>query len=304
MNNQFEINAVKDPVVIYHANCLDGVMSAIIMLENLKYQGFEDVKTIPWTHGRSEANDKFLGSMVDKDVFWVDVCPSHETIKDLLIVVNQLVILDHHASNIEEVKGTPFEGCIDISYSGAGLTWRFWCEVNNRPDRELPPVVARVQDRDLWTWKLENTGAITQSLGLLGLTLEGVKERLMLPYNELLAQGEALAVKQETEELRTSKQAWDYVIAGKPAKCVCCSPVFASGAGNLMAKESESNIAVLYYDRGDGRNFSMRSIGDVDVSVIAKAFGGGGHKNAAGFFLADDDPQYHHSHQYLELPKE
>ncbi len=31
---------------------------------------------------------------------------------------------------------------------------------------------------------------------------------------------------------------------------------------------------------------SMRSIGDVDVSKIALAYGGGGHKNAAGFSLA------------------
>jgi nanoRNase/pAp phosphatase (c-di-AMP/oligoRNAs hydrolase) len=30
-------------------------------------------------------------------------------------------------------------------------------------------------------------------------------------------------------------------------------------------------------------NCSLRSNGGYDVSVIAKAFGGGGHKNAAGF---------------------
>lgn len=30
-------------------------------------------------------------------------------------------------------------------------------------------------------------------------------------------------------------------------------------------------------------NCSLRSNGDYDVSAIAKAFGGGGHKNAAGF---------------------
>jgi nanoRNase/pAp phosphatase (c-di-AMP/oligoRNAs hydrolase) len=28
---------------------------------------------------------------------------------------------------------------------------------------------------------------------------------------------------------------------------------------------------------------SLRSNGDYDVSAIAKAFGGGGHRNAAGF---------------------
>jgi nanoRNase/pAp phosphatase (c-di-AMP/oligoRNAs hydrolase) len=31
--------------------------------------------------------------------------------------------------------------------------------------------------------------------------------------------------------------------------------------------------------------YGLRSIGDFDVSMVAQAFGGGGHKNAAGFQL-------------------
>jgi nanoRNase/pAp phosphatase (c-di-AMP/oligoRNAs hydrolase) len=34
-------------------------------------------------------------------------------------------------------------------------------------------------------------------------------------------------------------------------------------------------------DKGEV-NVSLRSIGDYDVSAIAKTFGGGGHRNAAG----------------------
>jgi nanoRNase/pAp phosphatase (c-di-AMP/oligoRNAs hydrolase) len=33
---------------------------------------------------------------------------------------------------------------------------------------------------------------------------------------------------------------------------------------------------------------SLRSKGDFDVSAIAKRFGGGGHKNAAGFNIPKD----------------
>ena len=35
-------------------------------------------------------------------------------------------------------------------------------------------------------------------------------------------------------------------------------------------------------------NVSLRSVGDYDVSAIAKTFGGGGHRNAAGFEVALD----------------
>ena len=39
-----------------------------------------------------------------------------------------------------------------------------------------------------------------------------------------------------------------------------------------------------YFKTNSGKyKYSLRSKGDFDVSIIAKAFGGGGHKNAAGF---------------------
>jgi nanoRNase/pAp phosphatase (c-di-AMP/oligoRNAs hydrolase) len=44
-------------------------------------------------------------------------------------------------------------------------------------------------------------------------------------------------------------------------------------------------FAACYWDTPEGRVFSLRSIGDFDVSEIAKQYGGGGHKNASGFRL-------------------
>ena len=46
-------------------------------------------------------------------------------------------------------------------------------------------------------------------------------------------------------------------------------------------------MALLWFERGDGiTQFSLRGDGSVDVSAIAKSFGGGGHHNAAGFQLS------------------
>ena len=55
-----------------------------------------------------------------------------------------------------------------------------------------------------------------------------------------------------------------------------------SEAGNILSK-GEPFGATFYYD-GEGVNWSLRSDDNgVDVSDIAKKFGGGGHKHAAGF---------------------
>jgi hypothetical protein len=62
------------------------------------------------------------------------------------------------------------------------------------------------------------------------------------------------------------------------------SALHQSEIGNELAKASGTFGLVWYYDSATKRaNVSLRSIGDYDVSAIAKAFGGGGHRNAAGF---------------------
>jgi len=58
-----------------------------------------------------------------------------------------------------------------------------------------------------------------------------------------------------------------------------------SEAGAALCKAGYP-IALLWFERGDGiTQFSLRGDGSVDVSAVAKSFGGGGHNNAAGFQL-------------------
>jgi phosphoesterase RecJ-like protein len=47
-------------------------------------------------------------------------------------------------------------------------------------------------------------------------------------------------------------------------------------------------VALQISERNGGWKVSLRSKGQVDVSALAEKFGGGGHRNAAGFFLTGD----------------
>ena len=59
--------------------------------------------------------------------------------------------------------------------------------------------------------------------------------------------------------------------------------VLASDLGHELANKS-GTFGLVWSMAGDGQiHCSLRSNGDYDVSAIAKAFGGGGHRNAAGF---------------------
>lgn len=58
----------------------------------------------------------------------------------------------------------------------------------------------------------------------------------------------------------------------------------ADGLIDLIRVAEEAQVAAMFRDLGDGRaKASLRSRGVVDVGAIAVAFGGGGHRNAAGF---------------------
>ena len=66
------------------------------------------------------------------------------------------------------------------------------------------------------------------------------------------------------------------------------SPILQSELGNYLCKDHP--FAAFYHiDKDLGEVWSLRSdkndLGAVDVSEIAKSFGGGVHKNAAGFYL-------------------
>jgi hypothetical protein len=64
----------------------------------------------------------------------------------------------------------------------------------------------------------------------------------------------------------------------------------ASDAGNLLAQDEP--FAICYWDDSNGRVFSLRSAEQgVDVSEIARSFGGGGHRHAAGFRLSFEEAE-------------
>jgi nanoRNase/pAp phosphatase (c-di-AMP/oligoRNAs hydrolase) len=62
---------------------------------------------------------------------------------------------------------------------------------------------------------------------------------------------------------------------------------FSSELGHYLAEKSKT-FGAVYQVEGTKIKFSLRSCGDYDVSALAKIFGGGGHKNAAGFTCAAD----------------
>ena len=75
------------------------------------------------------------------------------------------------------------------------------------------------------------------------------------------------------------------MIDGNEVPLCNCPPMFASEVGHWLLEENPfAPFAATYSDQGKSRGYSLRSRDDrLNVSEIARKFGGGGHRNAAGF---------------------
>lgn len=61
------------------------------------------------------------------------------------------------------------------------------------------------------------------------------------------------------------------------------------GFVNYTMKVKGVRIGLLFYELENGFKISFRSIGDIPVNKLAKDFGGGGHPNAAGTRIPDEN---------------
>jgi len=205
--------------------------------------------------------------------------------------------LDNLAQDEMENVGCLVYTLFDMERSGAGIAWDFF-----HPDTRRPNLVNYVEDRDLWRFKLEQSRECNAFIFAHAYTFENWElMELLLETNPSAAMdgGAAIELKhhKDVAEL-VAKLRREMVIGGQWAPVANLPYTLTSDAGHLMCGPYASPnlqgemvtppFAACYWDTPDGRVFSLRSDdsqGGADVSEIAKSYGGGGHKNAAGFTM-------------------
>jgi len=208
----------------------------------------------------------------------------------------KLTIIDHHKTaeaGLRTISETLLVNIIfDTTKAGCTLAWEHFC-----PQFAVPEILRYVADRDLWQFELSYSKEVNAYIATLQ---EDFETWAQFDLNEAIPAGEAIvafANSQMERRLRDVKMVGYHPVNIWPIKLHPEVGDFLipyvnatdniSELGNLMCERyPDAPFSMSYCDRGDGmRSYSLRSIGDFDVSVVAKAFGGGGHKNAAGFAL-------------------
>lgn len=266
----------KNPICIYHGNCPDGFGSAWAIW-NVYGSSFE---YIPFLYGKQFDLDELCKKISDCDLFLTDFSFKKNVMLKLKECANSITLIDHHITAIEDLSDLDIEKSLDINKSGSVLTWEFF-----HKNEKVPLFLKYIQDRDLWKFELPNSKEITTALLSYEYDFHVWDKLYNKPIDTLILEGGALYrkhMKDVNELIKTTKTRVDLLEYNIPiANAPYC---YASDICNIMAQGEP--FAISYYIRNDGKiNFSLRSNNEtgVDVSEIAKQFGGGGHKHASGF---------------------
>ena len=260
-------------MVLYHSNCPDGFGAAWAFRRKFG----SSAEYIPVTHGEEAPCVK------DRDVFIVDFSYDRTIMLEMEKEANSLVVLDHHKSAQEHSGDLEF--ChFDMEHSGAYLAWTYLF-----PDDNVPLLIQYIEDRDLWKWELPYSKEFSASFDMIPFEFEEfLKFEDDSVFDDAVKRGSYILAYSKTVVKKVCEKAKPRKFDGRDVLVVNSSHWMSEIGARLSP---DCDFAVIWYYDHEERNIkvSLRAFHDyVDVSEIAKRFGGGGHKKAAGFSLTGD----------------
>lgn len=271
---------MKKLLCIYHANCNDGFAAALAVKMYCDREGVEFASQ-PANYGDAPPVVEGYATVAIVDFSYPrDILLQLHT--TLLEDDGQLILLDHHKTAEADCKDLPFPHVFDMEKSGAVLAWEYF-----HPGEPVPDLLLHVQDRDLWQWKLPGTKEILSGLKLLGYDFDLWQE--CLEHTAGLFDEGLTVLAYERGKVKAIVEADTTPFAhinGDYVPCLNLTTLISETLHGLIERYPGVPFVASYFETGADRIYSLRS-GEkgADVSAVAKKYGGGGHKHAAGFKL-------------------
>jgi len=287
-------------MIIYHDHCADGFGAAWAC-----WTKWHDApEYVPANYGQ------IAPDVLGKHVLIVDFSYKRDVLISMAKAAASIIILDHHKTaqadlsdwaiddvagdfwaddkplahvhRNDEYVGQPIAALFDMEKSGSVLAWEFCHE------EPAPKLLRLIQDRDLWRFTMPETKPFSLWLRSEPFNFEhfdSINYRLEMGNTEILVEARAMQRFFDAKVDEIASFAKRRGLAEHEPIVVNCPPMFASEVGHaLLDKHPDVPFSAMWYEANGKRMWSLRSRDDrQDVSEIAAIFGGGGHRNAAGF---------------------
>lgn len=208
-----------------------------------------------------------------------------------------VVVLDHHKTAWETLKDAEWQLednvkiHFDMEECGASLCWKHFF-----PAEPMPAFLAYVKDRDLWQHQLPQTEKVHAAYAKLGRAFDLYDRLAAMSLDEFLAYmvpiGEpAVIERREKTKAIASRYTLGMVSGHDNIPFVALAEDGSEDwlASDICQRLYQAMPDALFVACLTSESWSLRSDqhgNNTDVGAIAKANGGGGHRNAAGFKIA------------------
>lgn len=286
----------------YH-NDLDGICSAAIV--NLWWNSelrllqdgttVEPVEFIPMNYNKVFPINKILKNEL---VIIVDFSLQKSgEFEKLLEITNEVIWIDHHKTAIDKFSHIACKGTRKDGVAGCVLTWEYF--FTNSP---LPRIVEMIGHYDIWNFSKYGKDLNKLQAGIKTVDYSPTSPnwkkwtKTDLVVNELF-QCEVLdddvelllncgitALQYRTNLNRELVESWAFYTSFEGYRAIACNvgSAYSSQVFDIVDDNTYDIMLVFNFD-GCMFSVSIYTKKDIDCSEIAKKYGGGGHKNAAGF---------------------
>ncbi len=269
----------KDIVILYHAECNDGFGSAWAAWKKFG----DEADYIPISHGYS-----YPDYFIDKTIFTLDLTLPKAITEKLLKTNKRLTSIDHHVG-AEKITKTTQDFSFDNNHSGSVLAWKYF-----HPEKPVPKLLLLIEDVDIWKWEYPETKNFISAFNLYDDFSFELFDKVALEIEEpdkledYLLKGEVISQHNKKIISELSKIAILVEFEGYKVYAVNAPDFIKSELGHRLSESFP--FAIVWRQKKDRIFVSLRSDDTINVSEIAKKYGGGGHRAAASFSFPAEQP--------------
>lgn len=233
-----------------------------------------------------------------EQVWIVDFSISPQEMERLLSITEDVTWIDHHKTAIDKYAFFPYEirGIRKDGEAGCALTFKYvhwWTDRGDghidlsrvNPHISVPEHVKLVEDWDLWKFHYgDRTRAFKEGCGLEDTSPSSdFWMNCMISTERIegtIASGET-AIRYRSQWAKDFMRSWAFPVTFEGYKCMAAN-LGSCNSEYFKSIQGEYDIMMPFVFDGKQWTVSLYST-TVDVSEIAKKFGGGGHIKASGF---------------------
>jgi oligoribonuclease NrnB/cAMP/cGMP phosphodiesterase (DHH superfamily) len=271
----------------YHRD-MDGKCAAAIVFQSVGIRMEVGVICYPPEFISIDYKDTLdLKTILPNEQVWiVDFSFKPEVMEELLKITEDITWIDHHKTAMEYKYSQELAGIRDNNFSGCELTWKYI-----HPKSPMPKIVEMLGRYDVWDFSKYGDSLNQLQAGIRLFSNEPSSgywegwlqkdEEELDRLSEILNKG-IIALQYRDNYYSGLIKGWSFFTEFEGYKAICCNAGSVSSQLFDSVKEDYDLMIPFAFD-GKQWTVSLYTKKDIDCSEIAKKYGGGGHKGAAGF---------------------